>query len=609
MILSTLPRVAGPDEEFLLPVNVFAMDKKVKTVNLTVESKGIFQFTEGTSKSVSFTNVGDKMVYFKVKVGKKTGYEKVVIKATGGGESATETIDIEIRNPNPNILLSSHALVSPNDTAHLAISFEDIKAEDWAKLEVSRMPGVNLNNTLTYLRYYPHGCTEQVTSKGFPLLFLEKFRPLTEKEKEVIVTDNVKGAIQTIVSRQLGDGGIVYWPGNRYPDEWVSSYAGHFLLEAQKAGWEVPTSVINKWKQFQKKAAQTWNKGNLYSSYYTYSMSDLQQAYRLYTLALAGDPELGAMNRLKEMQGLSVQARWRLAAAYALAGKKDAALQLTNNASDQVEHYAFSNNTFGSSQRDMAMIMETYLLLGQTQKALKLSFKVSEYLSGSYITTQTAAYGLIAMSRLAEKMGKGVISYEWSLNGVPQKASNSGDVFQEVNIKPHDKVNISIKNKGQGDIFVRLLGKTQPLTDKNPAEVNGVKLYVKYIDENGKELDVSSLRQGTEFYANVIVQNISGQYLTDMTLDQIFASGWEIFNNRLFNEADTRTAGAYNYQDIRDDRVYTYFNLGTGYSMSFKVRLQAAYCGKFYLPAVASSAMYSPDINGRTTGQWVEVKQ
>lgn len=609
MILSTLPRVAGPEEEFLLPINVFAMDKKVKTVNLTVESKGIFQFTEGTSKSVSFTNVGDKMVYFKVKVGKKTGYEKVVIKATGGGESATETIDIEIRNPNPNVLLNSHALVSPNDTAHLAISFEDIKAEDWAKLEVSRMPGVNLNNTLTYLRYYPHGCTEQVTSKGFPLLFLGKFRPLTEKEKEVIVTDNVKGAIQTIVSRQLGDGGIVYWPGNRYPDEWVSSYAGHFLLEAQKAGWEVPTSVINKWKQFQKKAAQTWNKSNLYSSYYTYSMSDLQQAYRLYTLALAGDPELGAMNRLKEMQGLSVQARWRLAAAYALAGKKDAALQLTNNASDQVEHYAFSNNTFGSSQRDMAMIMETYLLLGQTQKALKLSFKVSEYLSGSYITTQTAAYGLIAMSRLAEKMGKGVISYEWSLNGVPQKVNNSGDVFQEVNIKPHDKVNISIKNKGQGDIFVRLLGKTQPLTDKNPAEANGVKLYVKYIDENGKELDVSSLRQGTEFYANVIVQNISGQYLTDMTLDQIFASGWEIFNNRLFNEADTRTAGAYNYQDIRDDRVYTYFNLGTGYSISFKVRLQAAYCGKFYLPAVASSAMYSPDINGRTTGQWVEVKQ
>ncbi|MFV0538008.1 MAG: alpha-2-macroglobulin family protein [Dysgonomonas sp.] len=608
MILSTLPRVAGPDEEILLPVNVFAMDKKVKNVNVTVQSNGLFQFTDGTSKSVAFTEVGDKMVYFKVKVGKKTGYEKVVIKASGGGESATETIDIEIRNPNPPVLMTSEAFVSPNDTSHLSLTFDDIKDGDWAKLEISRMPGVNLNKNLEYLRYYPHGCTEQVTSRGFPLLYVENFRPFTDKEKERM-GDIVKQAIQMISSRQLGDGGIAYWPGDRYPNEWATSYAGHFLVEAKRAGWDVPTSVLNKWKQFQKKSAQTWNRANIYSSYYSYSMYDLQQAYRLYTLALAEEPELGAMNRLKEMAGLNVQARWRLAAAYAIAGKKDAALQLTNNASDQIDRYSFNNNTFGSSARDMSMIMETYLLLGQTEKALKLSFKVSEALSESYISTQTAAFGLNSMAKLAKAMGKGVISFDWTLNGTSQKANNSGDVFQEIQLKPQDKVNITVKNKGQGNIYVRLLGRTQPLVDNSPAINNGVHLYVRYVDENGKEIDVTSLKQGTEFFANVIAQNVSGQYLTDMTLSQIFASGWEIFNTRLFNEADTRTASSYNYQDIRDDRVYTYFNIGTGYSTSFRIRLQAAYCGKFYLPAVACEAMYEPSEQSRTTGKWVEVKQ
>ena len=608
MILSTLPRVAGPDEEILLPVNVFAMDKKVKNVSVTVQSNSLFQFTDGTSQSVAFTEIGDKMVYFKVKVGKKTGYEKVVIKASGGGESATETIDIEVRNPNPPVLMTSESFVSPNDTSQLSLTFDDIKDGDWAKLEISRMPGVNLNKNLEYLRYYPHGCSEQVTSRGFPLLYVENFRPFTDKEKERI-GEIVKQAIEMISSRQLGDGGIAYWPGDRYPNEWVTSYAGHFLVEAKRAGWDVPASVLSKWKQFQKKTAQTWNRGNIYSSYYSYSMYDLQQAYRLYTLALAEEPELGAMNRLKEMSGLDVQARWRLAAAYAVAGKKDAALQLTNNASDQVDRYSFNNNTFGSSARDMAMIMETYLLLGKTDKALKLSFKVSEALSDDYVSTQTAAFGLYAMSKLAKAMGKGVISFDWSLNGTPQKANNSGDVFQEIPLKPQDKVNITLKNKGQGDIYVRLLGRTQPLVDNSPAVNNGVHLYVRYVDESGKEIDVTSLKQGTEFYANVIAQNVSGQYLTDMALNQIFASGWEIFNSRLFNEADTRTASSYNYQDIRDDRVYTYFNIGTGYSMSFRIRLQAAYCGKFYLPAVACEAMYEPSEQSRTTGKWVEVKQ
>ena len=608
MILSTLPRVAGPDEEILLPVNVFAMDKKVKNVTLTVQSTGLFQFIDGTTKSVSFAETGDKMVYFKVKVSKKTGYEKIVIKASGNGESASETIDIEVRNPNPPVLLTSQALISANDTANLSLTFESIREGDWAKLEISRMPGVDLNKNLSYLHDYPHGCSEQVTSKVFPLLYVKAFRPFTNKEKEVM-ENNIREGIKMISSRQLIDGGIAYWPGNNYPNEWVTTYAGHFLIEAQRAGYDVPSSVVNKWKQFQKKGAQTWNRSDLYNSYYSASMSDLQQAYRLYTLALAGEPELGAMNRLKEMSGLSSQARWRLAAAYALAGKKDAANQLITNVSDQVDKYSFNNNTYGSSTRDMAMIMETYLLLGKTAKALALSYKVSDGLSGGYVTTQEASFGLISMSKLAEKMGKGVISYEWELNGAKQAKGNSGEVFQEVALKPQEKVNISIKNKGQGQLFIRLLGRTQPLVDHTPAMSNGTNLYVKYVDENGKEIDVTSLKQGTEFFANVIVQNISGQYLTDMTLSQIFASGWEIFNTRLFNEADSRTAGAFNYQDIRDDRVYTYYNLGSGYSTSFRIRLQAAYCGKFYLPAVSNEPMYSPTEQSRTTGHWVEVKQ
>ncbi len=608
MILSTLPRVAGPDEEILVPVNVFAMDKKVKSVTVTVQSTGLFQFTDGTTKTVSFSDVGDKMVYFKVKVAKRTGQEKVIIKATGGGETATETIDIEVRNPNPAILLSEQALVSAGDTAQLKLTLDAIQSSDWVKLEVSRMPGINLNKNLSYLLEYPHGCTEQVTSKAFPLLYVATFRQFTDKEKEKI-DSNIKEAIKIISSRQLGDGGIAYWPGNRYPTEWVTSYAGHFLIEAQRAGRDVPNSVIDKWKKFQKKTAQNWDRKDIYNSYYDYSMTDLQQAYRLYTLALAGDPELGAMNRLKEMSGLSIQARWRLAAAYAVAGKKDAANQLISNVSDEVENYSFNNNTYGSPGRDMAMIMETYLLLDKTDKALKLSRKVSQDLSANYISTQTASYGLIAMSKLAEKMGKGVISYEWHLNGVKQQSGNSGSVFQEITIKPQEMVNVNFKNTGQGELFVRLLGRTQPLGGNIPPQQGGVNLYVKYVDDNGKEIDVTSLRQGTEFYANVIVQNISGQALTDMALSQVFASGWEIFNNRLFNEAADSNSQSFNYQDIRDDRVLTYFNIGSGYSMGFKVKLQAAYCGRFYLPAVTCEAMYNPDEQSRSTGQWVEVKQ
>lgn len=607
MILSTLPRVAGPNEDILLPVNVFAMDKKVTNVTVTVKSGNLLQLTDGTTKSVTFTETGDKMVYFKMKASSKTGYERVEIKATGGGETSTETIDIEVRNPNPALIYSDAGLVSAGDAKELNIKMEAPQPEDWVKLEVSRMPSVNLGKTLDFLHDYPHGCSEQVTSKAFPLLYVSTFRKFTEKEDERM-RSNINEAIKILSSRQLGDGGIMYWLGNTYPTEWVTTYAGHFLIEAQKKGYNVPSSVLDKWKQFQRKTAQSWNRQDLYRSYYSYSMSDLQQAYRLYTLALAGSAELGAMNRLKEMRELSVQARWRLAAAYAVAGKKDAANQLISNEKGTIEKYASSNNTYGDSYRDYAMMMETYLLLGKTEKALELAVEVSESLNSSYISTQSAAYGLIAMAELGNKMGNGPISFEWELNGVKQATGTSGQVFQEIAIRPQEDIRVNFVNKGQGKLYVRLVGRTKPLTDNTPAFANGLNLYVKYTDLNGKDLDVKSLKQGTEFFANVVIQNVSGEYLTDIALSQIFASGWEIFNNRLFSSGDS-SGSTFNYQDIRDDRVLTYFNLNNGYSTSVKVRLQAAYCGKFFLPAVLCEAMYKPDSQSKTQGMWVEVVQ
>lgn len=607
MVLSTLPRVAGPDEEIMLPVNVFATDKKVKNVTVNVQStNGLMTFVEGTSKSVTFTEPGDKTIYFKVKVARKTGWEKVSIKATGGGESSSETIDIEVRNPNPPVIVTSEALLSSGEGQELSLTLEAPQPSDWVKLEVSRMPSVDLSKNMAYLLSYPHGCTEQVTSKGFPMLYAGKFMNFPKEQLEKMKS-NVNEAIKMITARQLSDGGIAYWPGNHYPNEWATTYAGHFLVEAKNNGYNVPESVLKKWAQFQRKAAQQWNSKDLYNTYYSYSMSDLQQAYRLYTLALANEAELGAMNRLKEMQNLSPQARWRLAAAYAIAGKKDVAGKIVNNVSDVIDPYTVSNNTFGSSDRDNAMIMETQLLLGKTAQALKLARSVSKNLSSDYVSTQTAAFGLISMSKLAEKMGNGAISYEWELNGVPQKITNNGKVFQEISIKPHEHISVNLTNKGQGELFVRLVGYTKPLTSDTEINNGGIRMYLQYVDANGKEIDVRHLRQGTEFFANVVVQNVSGEYLTDLALTQIFPSGWEIFNERLFNASNE--SSSLNYQDVRDDRVMSYFNLRDGYSTSVKVRLQAAYCGRFYLPAAISEAMYKPEEQARTKGYWVEVIQ
>ena len=131
-----------------------------------------------------------------------------------------------------------------------------------------------------------------------------------------------------------------------------------------------------------------------------------------------------------------------------------------------------------------------------------------------------------------------------------------------------------------------------------------------YLDRNGQSVEPSSLSQGTDFFAEVSVFNpgTRGVY-ENLALSQVFPSGWEILNERLNEIPGAATSQNYTYQDIRDDRVYTYFDLKPNERKLFKVALNATYAGRFYLPAVGVQAMYDNTINARVPGQWVEVKR
>jgi uncharacterized protein YfaS (alpha-2-macroglobulin family) len=606
MTLSTLPRVLGPGEEVWLPVNVFA-ENNTRNVQVSVQTKGLLKPTDGSTKSISFAKPGDDILFFKLEAGPETGTEQVVIKSSGNGITFTETIDIAIRNPNTPTVLTRAGLVEPGESVTFDIQTDAVNPEDWATLELSRLPSVNFSRNMNYLLEYPHGCTEQITSRAFPILYIEQFTTLNEEDKRRM-TAKVDEVIRVLSSRQLSDGGFMFWYGNNYSSEWATTYAGHFLVEARNKGYEVSETVLSRWVQFQRRLAQNWLPTNPYRGYYAFSMSDLQQAYRLYTLALSGNTELGAMNRMRELSGLSLQARWRLAAAYAMAGRKDVAHSLVFNATDRVEAYSFNNDTYGSSARDQAMILETYLLLDNVEKAMELAPSVAQSLSSGYITTQTAAFGLVAMAQLAAKVGSGNIDIDWTLNGDNMEPVNTAKAIHQVDIKPDTHLSVNLTNKGDSKLYARLSARTLPPPDADLEPVQGrFRLSVRYADLNGNPLSVESLPQGTEFTAIVTVQNSAEQAFTDLALTQVFPSGWEIFNERMLEEAASASDAGYTYRDIRDDRVLTYFNLGAGQAKTFRVRLQAAYRGRYYLPAVSCQAMYAPQEEARNRGTWVSV--
>lgn len=608
MVLATLPRVLGPGEQLTLPVNVFAMEDKVKNVTVQVEeTSGLVQFNGGQSKSISFSQPGDQIVTFDLSVVERIGVARFKITASGNGEQASQEIEILIRNPNPFATDIVEANVEQGKEWETDFGKMGVLGTNSAVLEVSSIPPLNLGDRLRYLIQYPHGCIEQTTSSVFPQLYVDALMEVNDQQKTTM-ENNIRAGIDRLGNFQNNAGAFSYWPGEGDASYWGTNYAGHFLLEAKNKGYQVSPLMLERLIKFQQKIAKRWDVQTEDS--YSSRNSTLMQAYRLYTLALAGKPELGAMNRLREMNALSNIAKWRLAGAYALAGKEEVAKQLIANLKTEVEDYVELSYTYGSGLRDQAMMLEVLTLLKEPSKGALVAREMAKRIGGGrWYGTQTVAYSLLAMGKF---VGNGDPDKELKFayrNGNGQWVDSGSDrPIMQINL-PADGGKVALKNTANGMLFARLILRGQPLVGDNTAAENDLKIKVNYKTLKGKSLDPNRIEQGTDFIAEVTVTNpgTRGVYYREMALSQVFPSGWEILNTRMSDVQHFKNTSHATYQDIRDDRVYSYFDIGSKKIKTYRVQLNAAYQGRYYMPSVVCEAMYDYTINARQPGTWVEV--
>ncbi|MFV1883014.1 MAG: MG2 domain-containing protein [Balneola sp.] len=604
MVLATLPRVLGPAETVHVPVSVFAMKDDIRNVNVRIEASDIFEIQGDASATIRFEEPGDQLINFKLKTKSEIGVGTVRVEVKSVGETAYHEIELAVRNPNTPFTDIKSEVLEEDETWSVSFNPQGMIGTNSAMLEVSRIPPIDFGRRLDYLLRYPHGCIEQTTSSAFPQLFLAKVMDVSEAQ-QARIEQNIEAAITRISRFLTPGGGLSYWSGYETANTWATSYAYHFLLEAQKLGYYVPSNLMNSINRFQRSYARNWSKSE-------YRRSDLTQAYRLYTLALANTPELGAMNRFRERSDLSPQAKWRLAAAYVLTGQPEAANDIVSGVSVNVPEYRELSGNFGSAVRDQAMILETMALLGRGEEAALLARELSTELSSKrWLSTQTTAYSLIAITKFLDEFNAtSEMIASFTLNGERDGAIRTSAFISQIplNMDEYSENELVLENKSEGTLFARLVLQGTPLIGDNVSASNSLVQKVRFIDLNGDQIDPKEIEQGTDFVAEVSLRNpgLRGNY-EEMALTQVFPSGWEIRNTRMDGESFSEPTSRFDYQDIRDDRVFTYFDLGSNTTKVHRIQLNAGYLGEFYLPAVQTEAMYDETISARTPGMWVKV--
>lgn len=589
MMLSTLPRTLANCDTVSMPVNLFAMESGIKELAVGIDIDGPMKVAGTSTKSVAFKEPGEQLIAFRLVCdGQRTGRARIILTASGGGHIARDTTYIDVSNPMPRVYETVEKSLGANGSAEF--SWSPSEAESVA-LQISSMPMLNFKGVALFMENYPHLCTEQLSSKALFMLYGRKFLDAEGQER---CEKELPRLIKSVQSRQVANGGFAYWPGQTEENDWVTTMAGLALSEASRQGFRVEKNCLEKWKAHQAAKARD----------YRYSIdTDLNQALRLYSLAIAGASQTAAMNRLRESKQLSQAAAYGLASAYAEAGRNDVALKMIERAkrTDTAE----SGDMFYSEMRDRAIALEACALCGLSADALPLARKIASACTGARFVTQDIAFATIAMNHLSGLMGSGSNSIRISQPGDVPISIAGLNGLRSISLDPRiGKAKVENLD-GEGALELSLLSSYRPAANKQISPcARGLKMAVRYADLKGRPISVASLKQDTEFCADITLTNLS-EDVDNMALTYAIPSGWEIWNERLHGASSDANAN----QDIRDNSCNFYFRLGKGETRTFKIRLRAVYPGNYILPPTVCEDMYNPGCRAVAANRRVDVTQ
>lgn len=603
MMLSSLPRTLKTNETVQIPLTVFVGKPEVKQVTIEVKGDGAFASVP-TPITVDFAEPGEKVVSVPVKTGNTPMAGKLQFIASSGAETSQHEVNIAVQAPNLPSIRSVMSTIEPQGTWSATITPHGLAGTNQSTLEVSAIPGLNLDQHLDYLINYPHGCLEQTTSAAFPQLYLPKLLQLPPEQQQK-VERHIKHAIDKMGSYQAASGNLMYWPGANEANDWASIYAGNFLIEAQKQGYAVPTTLLSSWMLYQTNQAQEWTAAATPNE----DTSHIQ-AYRLYVLALGGKPQLGAMNRLRESGKANTQARWLLAAAYQQVGQAEAATQLTQGLNAAQAANPTPEQTFSGKLGNLGIQLETLLALNKAQDADALIQQIAiELAIAENANTHDLSWALMSIAHYLSQSGQ-ALKGQLSIDGAAATALNAAQSLLTQTLATGDQpFKVDLRNEGERKLYATVYTKGIAAAGNEAPENKGLTLQMEVVN-SAKQVVWSSqtmsatplqLAQGQDYNVVVTITNSTPKAVKRVALSTLVPSGVEIGT-----PAEAAKVGL-SYQDVRDDRVLSYFDLKAGEKKTITVPVNAAFLGEYYFPAVSAEVMYEPNKRGRTAGLPVQI--
>ncbi|HEY8388691.1 MAG TPA: hypothetical protein VIK74_08810, partial [Parasegetibacter sp.] len=448
---------------------------------------------------------------------------------------------------------------------------------------------------------------------AFPQLYFSELAALVSPSASVknAANANVMEAIRKIKMRQLYNGGVMLWENESSEHWWTSVYAAHFLLEAKKAGFEVDPSLLNTLldyliNQLKQKRIITY----YYNRNLNKKIAPKEVAYSLYVLALAGRTQAATMNYYKaNSELLSLDSRYILAAAYAMAGDKNKFREILPSSFSGEVSVQQTGGSFYSEVRDEAIALNVLLDVDPGNAQVPVMAKhISENLkSKRYLNTQERVFSFLALGKLAKAAASSDITADIRVNSKSVARFQSAEV--SLGMKELGGSSVELVTSGNGTLYYSWVAEGISVSGAYTEEDSYLKVRRQFFDRFGKPLNGNSFRQNDLIVVGITLEKSVSGAVENIVLSDIIPAGFEIENSRLRDlpgmdwiKGESQPVAL----DIRDDRINIFVDL-TQNRQTYYYSVRAVSPGVYRMGPVSADAMYKGEYHSYHGGGIVKI--
>lgn len=599
VVTATLPRFLNTGDTSTLNIDLDNVEGQAGDYVLSVKTDGPANVSERATQTLPLRAKQRQSVTVPLAAG-GAGVAAVTVNVAGpGGFTLARDYLLNVRPATQVATRRTVRQIAKGESITLSNDlFADlVPGTGSVALSVGASTALDAAAILQALDRYPFGCSEQITSRALPLLYVNDLAASSRLALDTDADQRIRDSIERLLGRQGSNGAFGLWSVGG-DDPWLDAYVTDFLTRARERGFAVPDVAF--------KLALDRLRNNIAVAPEPSKDGGRELAYALYVLARNGVAPVGDLRYIADTKLKDVAtpiAKAQIAAALGLLGDKARADRVYQAALDSISpqpKLEFGRTDYGSALRDAAALV-TLASEGNAPRPTVTSavsrIEAARALS-PYTSTQENAWLVLA----ARAIAKDTASVSMTLNGEARK----GALYRGVIAAALQTTPLQVANTGDEPLQAVVSVSGSPLVP-DPAAERGFKIERNYFTLDGEAADISKAKQNDRFAVVLKITERQPQFGRIIIADYLPA-GFEIDNPRLVSSGETGTlswiqlAQEPAHAEFRDDRFTAAYNRKSEDPAIFTVAyvVRAVSPGTYVHPQAYVEDMYRPDRFGRT---------